>query len=109
MRDSCFIDSLSGHIGQTVTIFTMSGSISGSGFTGILAGITDCSVKLITAIGARPACPCGSDCTGWGIGRLFGGLFGGGNCYANSWGCPWFGAITEIPIDRIVGFTHSTI
>ena len=109
MEDSCFIDSLSMHIGQTVTIFTASGGISGSGFTGILAGITKCSVKLITAIAAPPACPCGSNCTGWCIGRLLGGLFCGGNCYYNTWRNPWVGSITEIPIDRIVSFTHSTI
>ncbi|MDR2650410.1 MAG: hypothetical protein LBB94_11945 [Clostridiales bacterium] len=107
MRDYCFIDSLSRHIGQTVTIFTASGGVSGAGFTGVLAGVTDCSVKLITAIGTPPACPCGGDCTGWGIGGLLGGLFGGG-C-DNACGNSYFGAVTEIPVDRIVSFTHSTI
>ncbi|MDR1560265.1 MAG: hypothetical protein LBS84_11335 [Clostridiales bacterium] len=107
MRDRCFIDSLSRYIGQTVTVFTTSGGVSGSGFTGVLAGITECSVKLITAIGAPPACPCGSECTGWGIGGLLGGLFGGGcdgSCVNSR-----LGAITEIPVDRIVSFTHSTV
>ena len=46
------VESLMRHLGQTVTIFTTSGGLSGSGFTGVLAGIGDCTVRLITDIGA---------------------------------------------------------
>jgi hypothetical protein len=63
------------YIGQTVTIFTKSGGLSGNGFTGVLAGIHDGCVKLITDIGAPPACPIGSSCCG-GFPH-FGGGYGG--------------------------------
>jgi len=46
------IESMARYIGQTVTIFTTSGGLSGSGFTGVLAGICDGNIKLITDIGA---------------------------------------------------------
>jgi len=96
MRDSCFIDSLSRCVGQTVTIFTSSGGTSGSGYTGVLAGVTDSSVKLITAFGSPPSCPINNDCLGWGLAGLFGGLIRIGNCYGNTSKTPRFGAVTEI-------------
>jgi len=119
-------DSLFRHIGQTVTVFTASGGLSGAGFTGVLAGIGDCTIKLITSIGAAPTCPIGSDCTcgfdgglGYGLGYGnggnygfggFGGAYGGG--YGNNafgYGGNWLGSVAEIPIDRIVSFTHNAI
>ena len=132
-------DSLFRHIGQTVTVFTESGGLSGSGFTGVLAGIGECTIKLITSIGAAPTCPIGSDCTcgldggigyGLGYGNPNGGFgfggFNGGGCGCNSgcgcggfgngfgggfggFGNNWLGSVAEIPIDRIVSFTHNAI
>lgn len=90
------------HKGQTVTIFTTSGGLSGSGFTGVLAGVGECTVKLITDIGAAPACPVGSNCTGYG-----GSMGYGGGC--QNGGFNWLGSVTEIPIDRIASFTHNAI
>jgi len=58
------VESMARYIGQTVTIFTTSGGLSGNGFTGVLAGICGGCVKLITDIGAPPACPVGSACCG---------------------------------------------
>ena len=67
-----FVDNLLRYIGQTVTIFTTSGGLSGNGFTGVLAGVCGCTVKLITDIGAPPACPIGSACDcDWGCDRCF--------------------------------------
>jgi len=124
MPDGFLIESLLRFVGQTVTIFTTSGGLSGSGFTGVLAGICDGTVKLITDIGAAPACPVGSCCTGgfggWGNGWGWGGGFGGcGNgwglnsgfscgCECNG-GSSWLGSVTEIPISRIASFTHNAI
>ena len=60
MPEEILMASLCRHIGQTVTIFTTSGGLSGAGFTGTLVGVgSDGVVKLITAIGAAPACPVG--------------------------------------------------
>jgi len=95
------------YIGQTVTIFTQSGGLSGSGFTGVLISI-DCNcIRLLTSIGLPPACPIGSACCGdeffdnnWG-GR-FGG-FGDGFC-----GNP-FGSICVIPTASIVSYTVPVI
>ncbi|MCD8089471.1 MAG: hypothetical protein LUD81_02415, partial [Clostridiales bacterium] len=64
MSECSFIDSIRRFIGQTVTVFTTSGGLSGEGFTGVLASVSDCSVKLITDIGEAPACPVGSECSG---------------------------------------------
>jgi len=47
------VESMARYIGQTVTIFTTSGGLSGNGFTGVLAAICDGNVKLITDIGAN--------------------------------------------------------
>ena len=47
------IDSMLRFIGQTVTVFTASGGLSGSGFTGVLAGVHNGCVRLITDIGAN--------------------------------------------------------
>ena len=101
------------YIGKTVTIFTASGGLSGSGFTGVLACVDDCVVKLITRIGAPPACPVGSTCTGFGDGFGWGanmcntgcgGGFGWGNNFSN-----FLGAVTEIPLGAVVSFTHNAI
>ena len=59
---NCLVDSFCRHIGQTVTVFTESGGVSGCGFTGVLLS-ADCSVvRLLTDFGAPPACPIGSEC-----------------------------------------------
>ena len=50
------VESMSRYLGQTVTIFTTSGGLSGNGFTGVLAGICNGCVRLITDIGAPPSC-----------------------------------------------------
>ena len=127
------LDSLERYIGQTVTIFTTSGGLSGNGFTGVLAGICGCTVKLITDIGAPPSCPIGSACCGGFFGQGFEEEeeFGGGLCglfgrCRDRCGCGregrrgrrgrgrwrgqnWLGSITEIPVDRIASFTHNAL
>lgn len=100
------------HIGETVTVFTSSGGVSGCGFTGVLAAVTPNFIKLITDIGEAPACPIGSNCCG--------GSFGYNQCNRNNCCCfgngcrnmcrnRWIGSITEIPICSIVCFTHHAI
>ena len=119
----CIEESLCRYVGQTVTIFTTSGGISGSGFTGVLAHVGHGCIRLITSIGAAPACAIGSECS-WGRG----GGFGGGRPGKSSRRCGcrsecrcveetrpfdhgrnWLGSVTEIPIDKIASFTHHAI
>ncbi len=106
MSESFALDNLLRYIGQTVTIFTTSGGLSGSGFTGVLAGVCDNNIKLITRIGAAPSCPIGNTC------RFRYNPFGfwnnncSGNCNCNN---NWLGSVTEIPICKIASFTHNAI
>ena len=130
MGECCMTESMIRHIGQTVTVFTESGGLSGSGFTGVLAGICDGCIRLITDIGAPPTCPVGSACCGGypmydGIdgrrdgccerkgcdGRCDGRGRGRGYGYGYGWGYGynWLGSVTEIPIRKIVSFTHNAI
>jgi len=98
----CLCESMMRHIGQTVTIFTMSGGLSGSGFTGVLLS-TDCNcVRLLADIGAPPACPIGSACTDVMT------PMGMDNDAGFMWGNP-LGAVCVIPTCSIVCFTHSAI
>ncbi|MDR1664500.1 MAG: hypothetical protein LBR83_06245 [Clostridiales bacterium] len=110
----CLVESMLRYIGQTVTIFTTSGGLSGNGFTGVLAGISCGVAKLITDIGAPPSCPIGSACDGAACScgdpcsdQL--GLRGGCGKRLGRGGFNWLGSVTEIPIDRIASFTHSAL
>ena len=100
-------------IGQTITIFTESGGLSGSGFTGVLIS-ADCEcIRLLTDFGLPPACPVGSACTGRGLdgfdgmdGRYgFFGRFGFGDGYT---GNP-FGSLCIIPTNRVVSYAVPVI
>lgn len=52
MKRCCLADSMLRHIGQTVTVFTMSGGLSGNGFSGVLL-TADCDcIRLLADIGA---------------------------------------------------------
>ncbi|PKM96237.1 MAG: hypothetical protein CVU84_00545 [Firmicutes bacterium HGW-Firmicutes-1] len=102
--------SLCRYIGQTVTIFTASGGLSGHGFTGILIAANDCFVKLISRIGAAPDCPVGSTCgvpprAGYGYGGCGLGYdaVGAGLAYGG------LGSVVVIPTDKIVSFVHNAI
>jgi len=98
------------YVGKTVTVFTSSGGPSGAGFTGVLACVDENIVRLISRIGAPPACPLngpfGPVDMPWG-----GGVCNRGMGFGFGFG-PWgslLGAVTEIPISQIVAFTHNAI
>ena len=126
----CLEDSLCRYIGQTITIFTVSGGISGAGFTGVLAHVGNGCIKMITSIGAAPACAIGSECGGWGGhgGHYRSALRPGPRgreerrcerrerererefeCEGGRLERNWLGSVTEIPIDKIASFTHHAI
>ena len=99
---SCLLESLCCNIGRTVTIFTRSGGISGSGFTGVLLSADRDCIRLLCDVGAPPACPVGSSCT-----NLFGPMGEVGNDFGFV-GNP-LGAVAIIPLHAVVCFTHNAI
>ena len=50
---SFLLESLCNNIGKTVTIFTTSGGLSGSGFTGVLLSADREVVRLLCDVGAN--------------------------------------------------------
>ena len=99
---TCLLDSLCDNIGRTVTIFTRSGGLSGSGFTGVLLSADRDVVRLLCDVGAPPACPIGSSCSG-----EFGPMGGFGSGF-DFCGNP-MGAVAIIPLHAIAVFTHNAI
>ncbi|MDR2650378.1 MAG: hypothetical protein LBB94_11785, partial [Clostridiales bacterium] len=84
------LEGMQRYVGQTVTIFTASGGLSGNGFTGVLIRADDYYIHLLTSIGAPPACPLGSACGG-GFDQTDSGFCGNP-----------FGSLVVIPINAIV-------
>ncbi len=122
---NCLCESMIRYLGQTVTVFTTSGGLSGAGFTGVLIS-ADCNcIRLLCDVGAPPACPVGSSCSGgfnnwgggwnnWGSGwNNWGG--GGWNNWGGGCGCSFnecsnpLGAICVIPTCAVAAFTHNAI
>lgn len=111
------------YIGQTVTIFTKSGGQSGSGFTGVILGVNECFVRLITSIGPAPGCALGNACgctgndmggnNGMGGNYGMGGMVGCNPGYGmnNNMNYPVYnvGSVTDIPICSIASFVHNAI
>lgn len=119
--DAILFEDLARYVGQTVTIFTTSGGISGGGFTGVLIACDPRVVRLICDMGAPPACPIGSACTcgftpmgfrnGF-YGNDCGGGYGGYGGFEGFGGCGGFnplGSVTVIPVHAIAAFTHNAI
>ena len=114
------------YIGQTVTIFTTSGGMSGCGFTGVLLGVNECFVKLISQIGPAPGCAIGNACSGTpyanGVGCMndvghmdnmgnMGHMGNNGNMGGMHNGYPIgsVGSVTDIPVCSIASFVHNAV
>lgn len=119
-ENTCLIESMTCYIGKTVTVYTTSGGTSGCGFTGVLAAVTPTCIKLITDIGAAPACPIGSNCCNNRYGCNNNCNYGynydcnnrcsyGRNNRCNNTCNNWLGSVTDIPICSIACFTHHAI
>ncbi|MFL0266660.1 hypothetical protein [Candidatus Clostridium radicumherbarum] len=54
LDNECFRESLIKFIGQTITIFTTSGGISGHGFTGVLLQVSTDQIKLLIKMQSAP-------------------------------------------------------
>ena len=103
------IDNMLRYIGQTVTVFTTSGGISGSGFTGVLLSADCNNIRLLCKMGAAPGCPIGSSCSCSRSNNWFGYNnnwlnYNRGSCMSNP-----LGSITIIPVRSIACFTHNAI
>lgn len=101
-------DSLARHIcrfvGETVTIFTESGGLSGSGFTGVVLSVNDSFVRLVTQIGPPPACPI-SDICDYDNGPKVNAC---GQRPPNGH-LRMVGSVCDIPICQIVAFCHNAV
>jgi len=86
------------HIGETVTIYTTSGGPSGGGFTGVLMSVNNCQARLVIRRGPTPCCAIGDGCCDREDD------FGSDKCQDRC-----FGAVADIPLDRIACFVHNAI
>lgn len=86
-----FIESLLRYIGQTITIFTVSGGEAAAGFTGVLLNVSNDHIKLLTEMGSPPNSSFERSCLE-------------GEKVDVS-----LGSIVNIPIDKIAAFIHNTV
>lgn len=93
------IEELCRYIGQTVTIFTTSGGVSGCGFTGVLLLVNPCYCTLCNRTGTPPSNPFANSniCD---RGENF-------NTEADHYYT--VGSVCDIPIDKIASFCHNAI
>lgn len=63
LSNESFVDSLLKYIGQTITIYTISGGSTGEGFTGILLDVTVDHIKILSRPAAPPSCPIDNCCS----------------------------------------------
>lgn len=109
------IGDLHDFIGETVTIFTTSGGMSGSGFTGVVLHACDDFVRLVTRIGPPPGCALGNACGKnfrWGDSGGFGGFGGGRNscCGGYDGGYNYgVGSVVDIPICKIAAVVRNAV
>jgi hypothetical protein len=81
LNDDSFRKNLERYLGQTVTVFIVSGGESGSGFTGVLLGVEIDHIRILTNPVSGP------------------GTYEGIS----------LGSIANIPIDKIAAFVHNAI
>ena len=102
-------------IGETVIVFTEGGGASGCGFEGILLNVNNNFIRIRSnnSFNATPSNPlsetvCGSFVEGNGFDGAFEVQnYGGKGRYRRC--CHNFGAITDIPVNQIVAFTHNAV
>lgn len=90
-------------VGETVTIFTKSGGVSGCGFTGVLLAVNCDFVRLVTHQGTAPTCPIGgpnSSCCN---------DLNNNNNFNNFHQQHSVGSVCDIPIDKIAAFCHNAL
>lgn len=98
--NQCIVSELCRFVGETVTIFTKSGGVSGCGFTGVLFGINNEFCQLVTDFGSAPTNPLGgpnSSCCR--------------NLFPENQRREAFvlGSVCDIPLDKIAAFCHNAV
>jgi len=108
MSEQFILDDLLKYTGQIVTIFTMSGGASGAGFTGILAGVSNNLVKLIIDIAPAHIYPnkINNICRQC---KNFNNFFCANNNFYKNHYFSYISSIAEIPISKIISFTHNAL
>lgn len=91
LNGESFLMSLARYISQTVTIYTVSGGQSGSGFTGVLLEVCKDHIRILTSTASPPACPFG-DISGYSDEKTIS-----------------LGSIAEIPLSKIAAFIHNAV
>lgn len=105
MANGCnFANHLAKFTGQTVTIFTTSGGISGSGFTGVLMSVNSDFIRLLTKIGSAPPCSISNPSSNFSNNNSH---YYSNSCNNN--GNYSKGSLVDIPISSIVSFVHNSI
>ncbi|MGB8451640.1 MAG: hypothetical protein WCD89_04840 [Anaerocolumna sp.] len=101
-----FIRHIARFVGETVTCFTASGGISGSGFTGVILAVNCDFVRLVTDQGSAPTSPIDppyDECDNVNNGSNYNNMnYDRRHCYN-------VGSVTDIPIDKIVAFVHNAV
>ena len=113
-NEQSFTRHLCRFIGQTVIVFTTSGGVSGSGFTGVLLSVNCDTIRIDSRQGFAPACPLENSfsadfndndgCRGRESDRDY-----NRDCDRDRDRKRSVGSVCEIPICSIVAFCHNAI
>lgn len=96
LNGESFLQSLLKYIGQTITIFTVSGGASGDGFTGVLLEVSRDYIKVLSKPSSPPSLALGSIC------EIEKSNIKGDNNIS-------LGTMVNIPVDKISAFVHNVL
>jgi hypothetical protein len=97
-----FAKHLQRYIGETITIFTIGGGLSGLGFTGVVLDVNGSYIRLMAKPGPAPSCPRTLDCNSDFYEHKPRNIL-----YQAP--VPLVGAEVFIPISKIASVIHSTV
>lgn len=105
IEENIFASHIARYTGETVTVFVATGWMAGMGFTGILLDANHIFVRLLTQVGAVPACSIDNGCIGPGLFGILAGLYLHGFYGLSN----TLGVIADIPVDKITAFVHNAV
>lgn len=107
-KDQSILEHLKRFIGETVTIFTTSGGVSGCGFTGMLLDVNCEFVRLLTEEGFAPTDPISKSCCDRECEDDY-ERSTEEDCEKRRRSPSRVGSICDIPIDKIASFCHNAV